>query len=55
MVPALTAEIRACAFADRCPFVTDRCRVERPPLEGHGNGHEVACFEALRVAAAAHV
>lgn len=29
-----------CAFADRCPIVTERCRVERPPLvEG------VACWE----------
>ena len=29
-----------CAFADRCPLVTDRCRVERPELV---NG--VACWE----------
>jgi oligopeptide/dipeptide ABC transporter ATP-binding protein len=32
-----------CAFADRCPRVTARCRVERPVLEPAGAGH-VACY-----------
>lgn len=31
-----------CAFAGRCPRATDRCRSERPALEGAG--HPVACF-----------
>jgi oligopeptide/dipeptide ABC transporter ATP-binding protein len=32
-----------CAFADRCPRVTPRCRVERPVLAPAGAG-QVACF-----------
>ncbi|MFN8050729.1 MAG: ABC transporter ATP-binding protein [Acidimicrobiales bacterium] len=35
-----------CAFADRCPLVSDRCRVERPPLVD-----DVACWNAGPVVA----
>ncbi|GAB3745542.1 dipeptide/oligopeptide/nickel ABC transporter permease/ATP-binding protein [Amycolatopsis oliviviridis] len=35
-----------CAFADRCPAVTDRCRLEDPVLESVGSSHRVACWEA---------
>jgi oligopeptide/dipeptide ABC transporter ATP-binding protein len=38
-----------CAFADRCPFVLERCRVEEPPLRMIEGGHDVQCFEAERV------
>jgi oligopeptide/dipeptide ABC transporter ATP-binding protein len=38
-----------CAFHPRCPFATDRCRVEVPVLEEFEPGHAVACFEASRV------
>ncbi|GAB1478680.1 ATP-binding cassette domain-containing protein [Paracoccaceae bacterium] len=34
-----------CAFAGRCPRATDRCRTERPALEGAE--HPVACFHPL--------
>ena len=34
-----------CVFSTRCPFVTDRCRVERPPLRPIG-GRLVACHYA---------
>jgi oligopeptide transport system ATP-binding protein len=30
--PNLQALPDGCVFADRCPYVFDRCRVERPPL-----------------------
>ncbi|MFC3452107.1 dipeptide/oligopeptide/nickel ABC transporter permease/ATP-binding protein [Amycolatopsis speibonae] len=33
-----------CAFADRCPAVTDRCRLEDPVLESVESGHRVACW-----------
>ncbi|MFB7224473.1 dipeptide/oligopeptide/nickel ABC transporter permease/ATP-binding protein [Streptomyces sp. NPDC056227] len=33
-----------CAFADRCPAVTDRCRLEDPVLERVEPGHRVACW-----------
>jgi len=32
-----------CRFHPRCPFVFDRCRVERPLLRKVGTGHEAAC------------
>ena len=37
-----------CAFAARCPAVTDACRHERPTLEADGAGHSVACLHPLR-------
>jgi peptide/nickel transport system ATP-binding protein len=49
MVPSLREEIVGCAFAPRCPFVTDRCRRETPVLETKGAAHVVACFETDRV------
>jgi oligopeptide/dipeptide ABC transporter ATP-binding protein len=33
-----------CAFADRCPAVTDRCRLEDPVLELMTPEHRVACW-----------
>ena len=33
-----------CRFHPRCPFATDQCRTEEPPLEDLGNGHKVACW-----------
>lgn len=41
-----------CRFANRCPFVFDRCRVETPELQFHGGATEVACH--LSDAASAH-
>lgn len=35
-----------CAFAGRCPRVTDVCRKQPPPLVAEG-GHAVACFNPL--------
>ncbi len=33
---AHASEIVGCAFAPRCPYATDRCRREAPPLRGQG-------------------
>ncbi len=44
MVPAPTAVIRGCPFADRCPDVMDICRQERPELLEHAPGHSAACW-----------
>ncbi len=38
-----------CAFHPRCPFATDRCAAEVPPLSEDDSGHAVACFEVDRV------
>ena len=52
-LPTLTGQpprpgdaLQACAFAPRCPRAADRCRVERPPLQG-GEGAQVACHFPL--------
>jgi dipeptide transport system ATP-binding protein len=42
---------KGCPFSTRCPYVTDRCRVERPPLRPLG-GRLVACHYAERFLAA---
>ncbi|HLU15003.1 MAG TPA: ABC transporter ATP-binding protein [Burkholderiaceae bacterium] len=42
-VPSLREPIVGCAFADRCDFVHDRCRRERPAPRTVGNHHVVAC------------
>ncbi|MBI3710015.1 MAG: ABC transporter ATP-binding protein [Proteobacteria bacterium] len=51
VVPSLADEIRGCAFAPRCAFATERCRIEAPMLEAKTSGHWVACFETQRVEA----
>jgi dipeptide transport system ATP-binding protein len=38
---------KGCVFSTRCPYVADRCRVERPPLRPLG-GRLVACHYAER-------
>ncbi|MDR1825276.1 MAG: ABC transporter ATP-binding protein [Bifidobacteriaceae bacterium] len=43
-VPSVMNRPAGCAFSSRCPLATDRCRVDKPPLEGRGEAHEVACF-----------
>ncbi|MGI8696658.1 MAG: ABC transporter ATP-binding protein [Mycobacteriales bacterium] len=48
------ADDPGCLFAARCPFVSERCRTERPQLEPFGeHGQEHACFfpERRRVVA----
>ena len=39
-----------CAFHPRCPFVIDRCRVDRPELVEIAPGHLSACFRASETA-----
>lgn len=33
-----------CRFIARCPFATDICATDHPPLEDRGNEHRVACY-----------
>lgn len=35
---------KACRFAQRCPYATDRCRNEEPQLKEISKGHFVSCF-----------
>jgi oligopeptide/dipeptide ABC transporter ATP-binding protein len=42
-LPSPLALPAGCPFHPRCRYVTDRCHVERPPLEARGPGHFAAC------------
>lgn len=42
--PNLMDPPTGCRFNPRCPFVTDQCRTEEPPLADIGDGHMVACW-----------
>jgi oligopeptide/dipeptide ABC transporter ATP-binding protein len=43
-VPSPVNPPPGCRFHPRCPFRMEVCDREEPPLDGNGNGHEVACF-----------
>lgn len=47
--PDLIEPPSGCKFHERCPFATDRCAHEMPPLEHYGDNHWAACFEAEAV------
>jgi peptide/nickel transport system ATP-binding protein len=42
-------DLPACRFAERCERATDRCRSERPRLDG-ATAHGVACWHPMRAA-----
>jgi oligopeptide/dipeptide ABC transporter ATP-binding protein len=44
--PSAIGERTGCAFASRCPNVTDRCREEVPAFETKAHGTPVACHLA---------
>jgi oligopeptide/dipeptide ABC transporter ATP-binding protein len=44
MVPSASAEIRGCAFADRCPHRMSICTQETPELREVAPGHIAACW-----------
>ena len=44
--PDLTAPPLGCRFAARCPYVTDQCRSEEPPLAGDP-GHLFRCWHPV--------
>jgi peptide/nickel transport system ATP-binding protein len=52
LVPSLRKPIVGCAFAGRCPMVTDVCRRIAPAIETKAPNHTVACHYAERRAAA---
>jgi oligopeptide/dipeptide ABC transporter ATP-binding protein len=54
--PDLSKEITNCRFAPRCPYATEQCRTDDPPMEDDGDGnqkddaHRFACFHPIPVA-----
>lgn len=49
-IPSLSALPDGCLFHPRCPYATDRCRAEAPPLVRDGD-REAACWHAEQVVA----
>jgi len=48
-VPMRLGHVQGCAFAPRCPFATEQCRREVPPLTEKAGGptpHRAACWNA---------
>lgn len=45
-VPGISVRPKGCAFANRCPQVFERCRLEEPDLVSLGSTHQAACFLA---------
>ncbi|MDP7514865.1 MAG: ABC transporter ATP-binding protein [Dehalococcoidia bacterium] len=48
-IPDLVNLPEGCAFAPRCRWVVDRCRVESPELGPSGGSHTAACWEQNRI------
>ncbi|MCX6516588.1 MAG: ABC transporter ATP-binding protein [Actinobacteria bacterium] len=46
-LPDPTKNEPGCPFANRCPYVTDKCRAEKPPLTDGGNNHFYRCWFPL--------
>lgn len=42
--PDLIEPPKGCAFNPRCPYASERCRQEQPPLEEVGDGQFAACW-----------
>ncbi len=42
--PNLLDPPSGCRFHPRCPFATDRCVTEEPPMEDIAEGHRLACW-----------
>jgi oligopeptide/dipeptide ABC transporter ATP-binding protein len=45
--PQVTQLREGCPFAPRCERVTDKCRVETPPLEEIAPSHSIACWNPV--------
>ena len=42
-IPSPLDPPKGCRFHTRCPYATDRCRLEQPELKEYGPGHYAAC------------
>lgn len=46
-VPSLFELPKGCPFQNRCPNVSDQCKIQQPKLEEVSKGHSVACFHPV--------
>ena len=46
-IPSPVDPPAGCRFHTRCPYATETCRTQEPPLRGCGEGREVACHYPL--------
>jgi oligopeptide transport system ATP-binding protein len=46
-VPSPVAPPSGCRFHTRCPYATEICKIERPPLVDHGSNRFAACHHPL--------
>ena len=44
-VPRITEKKPGCRFANRCPYATEKCKTEDPPMTMLGEDHMVRCHE----------
>ena len=49
-VPSALDFPKGCVFAPRCPYATERCHAQKPPLYDMGGGRSVRCFRCEEVA-----
>ncbi|WP_099351799.1 ABC transporter ATP-binding protein [Fredinandcohnia onubensis] len=47
-IPALDSVPTGCRFYPRCPYATEKCAIEEPPLVEY-EGHKVACWHTEKV------
>jgi len=44
LIPKITQDYKSCRFAQRCPYVMDKCKQAEPQLEKKSQIHAVRCF-----------
>ena len=46
-VPRILEKKAECRFANRCPYATEQCRTQKPPVQELGGGHWIACHKEV--------
>ena len=46
-VPRILEKKAECRFANRCPYATEQCRTQKPPVRELGGGHWITCHREV--------